>query len=85
MKLKLNTKASDWCTMWPDTWREYDYSLCCQQHDLDYANPFITRWDADVALLICVKNSSQPFLAVIMFIGVRCFGWMFKHYTPAIH
>ena len=80
MKL-LSTKASDWCSFWPDRCISYDYSACCEQHDRDYENPEISRWEADVALLICVNKHSNSFMATIMFIGVRCLRWAFKHYV----
>lgn len=83
MKL-LSTKASDWCSFWPDRWRTYDYSLCCKQHDDDYENPEVSRWEGDVSLLICVEKCANQFMATIMFIGVRCLGWAFKHYVPKV-
>lgn len=78
----IDKKASDFCTMWPDKWITYDYSACCQRHDEAYADPFISRWEADVELLQCVYRNSNPLMAITMFLGVRSFGWMFKHYVP---
>lgn len=96
--IKINTKASDWCTGWWDKIGDYDYSACCQKHDDEYADPAYSRWEADVNLLNCVRtqgkwdsdakiNSSIKTLisytwGTTMFIGVRTFGWMFKHYKP---
>jgi hypothetical protein len=80
---QIESKASDWCSFWPDHWITYDYSACCEQHDKDYEDDTVSRWDADVALMQCVCKQCKPVMAVIMFLGVRCFGWMFKHYvTP---
>lgn len=75
-------KASDWCTCWPDKWRGYDYSACCQKHDEDYANPEVSRWEADRDLFRCVWKESYLVWACVMFTGVRCFGWAFRHYVP---
>lgn len=80
----LNTKASNWCTLWPDRWINYDYSACCKIHDEDYANPGISRWDADLALCQCVAKHANTTMAVVMFLGLRLFGWAFKHYTPKV-
>lgn len=96
--VRLETKASDWCTAWWDKIGDYDYSACCQRHDEEYADPSVSRWEADVNLLNCVRkqgvwdtdnkwdSSKKIALAytwgTIMFIGVRSLGWMFKHYVP---
>jgi len=87
--MKLDTKASDWCTMWPDSWLGYDYSACCYQHDIEYEDPDIGRWDADVNLLQCVAKQGKTnfkgrLMAVVMFIGVRSAGWLFKHYVAQV-
>ena len=84
MKFKIDTKTSNWCTMWPDRWINYDYSVCCMIHDEDYADPSVSRWEADVRLLVCVEKNANSLMAVTMFLGVRLIGWMFKHYTPKI-
>ena len=75
-------QTTDYCSMWPDRWRNYDYSACCQQHDEDYANPKVGRLEADNKLFKCVKKSSNVFMATTMWVGVRCFGWAFKTWVP---
>jgi hypothetical protein len=79
---KLSIKASDWCSAWPDSWRSYDLSGCCHRHDNDYADPRVSRWVADVRLLGCVSRECNLLMGMVMFIGVRCAGWLFKHYIP---
>ncbi len=81
MKL-IDTKASNWCTLWPDRWINYDYSVCCKIHDEEYADETISRFEADVNLLNCVNKHANSVMAVTMFVGLRLFGWMFRHYTP---
>lgn len=77
---------SDHCTGWFEGW----WSHCCEIHDSQYANS-INRYVSDVDLLKCVTNSYPEVLmnspelavvisgaiAVIMFAGVRLFGWYF--------
>ena len=53
-------------------------------HDEDYADPSVSRWEADVKLLVCIEKNANSLMAVTMFLGVRLVGWMFKHYTPKI-
>jgi len=82
-------RAKHYCTLWLDLiWRD-----CCRQHDEDYSakagGP--TRWHSDLDLAACVWASSwSPSLgpvqrwlvranAVLMFCGVRSFGWLFWH------
>ena len=79
--LKIETKASDWCTMWPDKWKNYDLSACCHKHDDDYENVKISRLRADIDLFVCIKKNSTLIMACIMFMGVRCLGWLCKHYV----
>lgn len=74
----------DWCTAWPDKWRDIDYSECCHQHDLDYAqikagpNPLLMekqRRLADIKLMKCVQAKGLPVMGLIMLFGVRLFGY----------
>ena len=80
----------DWCTMWPDRWRGVDFSLCCKEHDEDYARiakikSFWKRiWQrrkADFKLSGCVKRKfnekdKSSVMPIIMLSGVRLFGWI---------
>ena len=37
----------DYCTLWPDRWKTYDWSFCCALHDELYADPDMPRSEAD--------------------------------------
>jgi len=77
----------DWCTAWPDRWAHIDYSECCHQHDIDYSYvcelPFLKgvweRRKADYRLMRCIQKSGLPWMGIVMFIGVRCCGWLFAY------
>ena len=75
-------KTTDYCSAWPDKWISYDYSTCCKRHDEDYADPKVGRLEADNRLFKCVRKHSNLLMAIIMWIGVRCCGWMFKTWAP---
>jgi hypothetical protein len=63
----------DCCTLWFDgTWRE-----CCCRHDRRYVNKRLSRKQADKLLYRCVKRKSNAFMASVMYVGVRSFGWYF--------
>ena len=81
---KLSKKTiKDWCTKWPEgiyspetgKWETWGY--CCREHDRDYTKK-IGRLAADNKLFKCVKDSGHPYMAAIMWLGVRVFGWL--HY-----
>jgi hypothetical protein len=78
----------DWCTAWPERWGHIDWSPCCKEHDEDYSkikkltgwkNLFKRIWlrrKADYKLGRCVWDKGLPPMGVIMFFGVRLFGWI---------
>lgn len=69
---------SDGCTAWPDG----DWEDCCRDHDVAYRSGhrgFAQRRRADLHLLTCVRKKGYPGLAVLMFLGVRGFGWLPFH------
>jgi len=66
-------KKKDFCTLWPDC----NYGMVCAQHDEDYHTHQVSRWVADVDLLKGVYAAGHPVIAVVMFVGVRSFGWIF--------
>lgn len=61
-----------YCSFWTDGGKRG----CCKAHDEAYSGA-IPRVDADVALYQCVFNSGRPVQALLMFLAVRCFGWIF--------
>jgi len=75
-------QTTDFCSFWPDRWRTYDYSSCCEIHDADYADPKVGRLEADNRLFKCVNKNANIFMATTMWIGVRLCGWMFKTWVP---
>ena len=67
------------CTGWFDHLGKCDWGHVCAKHDMLYMTPFgkdYTRYKADVVLLSGIWDICKP-MAVIMFIGVRLFGWYF--------
>lgn len=54
------------------------HNPCCEQHDLDYSAELgIDRRIADRDLLLCAVAHNRPWRGIVMFIGVRLFGWIF--------
>lgn len=74
----LHGMLEDQCTFAPDL----DVGSCCAAHDIAYAvggNEF-DRYDADVDFYYCIRAKNRPIVAVIYYIGVRTFGWLFFNY-----
>lgn len=70
--------ASDGCSGWPDG----DWEDCCFFHDIAYRSGdygFWARRKADVELFACVARKGYPGIAILMFFGVRAFGWVPFH------
>lgn len=66
-----------YCTGSPNFNR--DTQTCCERHDADYSKGSgVSRFQADIALLICVAAQGMLWRAIAMFIMVRAFGWL--HY-----
>lgn len=77
-------EQDNFCTAFPDNIRGTDISQCCKAHDDAYSvNTTITRHEADVNLMNCVKEAfpTNTFLAVVipllMYAGVRVAGRLF--------
>jgi len=77
-------EAIDWfcnkraySTCWFDSCCGMDWSNCSKFHDRRYNNKRLTRYQADKLLYRCVKRKSNTFIASLMFLGVRAFGWYF--------
>ncbi len=66
--------AKSFCTGWHT---HTSAESCCEQHDKHYQTGDISRWDADLRLYRCIRDSGRPVHAVIAFIAVRLFGWLF--------
>lgn len=68
----------------PGMQRDYVLALCCEQHDLDYADPKVGRLGADNKLFKFVNQHSNILMASVVWVGVGCLGWLFKHYVPEV-
>jgi hypothetical protein len=67
---------SDGCTCVPDL----NLSDCCRQHDYDYYSEkhcYRNRKEADKRMYRCVKSKGRPFIAILYYLGLRLFGWLF--------
>lgn len=63
---------SDGCTLFPEgNWHD-----CCVAHDIAYyyGGGEDKRLRADINLLKCVAEAGHPYIATVMFLGVRVFG-----------
>ncbi len=78
----IQKKKTNYCTCFP----EGDWYDCCWQHDHDCIlakeyDSYQMRLDADKKLEDCVKSKGHPFVAEVMYIGVRIwantFWWIF--------
>lgn len=65
--------APNGCTGIPWTTRFED---CCDRHDIAYALGY-SRADADWILRECIKDKGMPVRAWVVWLAVRCLGWMF--------
>lgn len=81
-------EQDNFCTAFPDKILGTDISQCCKAHDDAYSEQpvalvTITRHEADVELMNCVKEAfpTNTFLAIVipllMFAGVRIAGRLF--------
>lgn len=69
---------SDGCTGWPNG----DWEDCCVFHDVAYRSGdhgFWARRAADINLFICVARKGYVGMGILMFFGVRAFGWVPWH------
>jgi hypothetical protein len=60
----------DGCSFFP----EGKQTACCNAHDIAYSFGN-SRLEADRALRECVKACGKPYMAWVLFIGVRLFGY----------
>lgn len=60
------------CTLFPDG----NYGSCCQEHDLAYSKRLVSRSEADLKLYECIRERGRPKTAIIVYIAVRVFGWI---------
>lgn len=85
----IQIQQTDFCTSFPDNILGTDISQCCKAHDDAYSDTppvayiAVTRHEADVELMNCVKEAfpTNTFLAIIipllMYLGVRLGGRFF--------
>jgi hypothetical protein len=56
----------------------HETQSCCERHDEAYSPlSHMSRYDADVALLVCVAKRGHPWRAMLMFAVCRLAGWAF--------
>ena len=68
-----------------DNFLNKSWEDCCYQHDFDYNFGWaydITKDQADYELWSCVKDSGHPFIANLIYDGVRLGGWKFYQKGP---
>lgn len=72
----------DYCTMFPD----HKWGDCCKIHDNDYGiNGVCSRKEADKKLKNCLKEKGYKIVSIIIYIGVRTFGWLRFNYNREIY
>jgi hypothetical protein len=71
----MNFCNSGHCTCFPDTVLGIRHSACCRLHDFNYEKQHISRWTADKRFFKCLKKHTFFLLAILMWSGVRAFGW----------
>lgn len=64
------------CSCYIDACCGFNWKECCDRHDKRYANTRLTRYQADILLLRCIKKKSNTIHALLVFIAVRIFGWI---------
>lgn len=68
-----NSFTTDGCTFFPDGW----WRQCCVNHDFAYVilqNRLYADWD--LATCVAGFGGVSVIIAVAMFLGIRCFGWI---------
>ena len=66
----------DWCSYFPEyIWDKY-IGKVCYEHDVRYEDRNKSRWVADRELFLDVHDKGLPVTALIMWLGVRTFGWI---------
>lgn len=71
----MNQLSNNNCTCFPDIILEINHSVCCKLHDFNYGKQHISRWTADKRFFKCLKKKTYLLVAVLMWLGVRAFGW----------
>lgn len=77
---EIHTECDE-CTGVP----EFNIAHCCAQHDIAYESggTWQDRLTDDRVFRNCIWQNGEPVLAIIYFLGVRAFGWIFWKYMPA--
>lgn len=66
----------DGCTLWFDGWFGVSWRHCCDVHDFAY-EAGADKITADLDLALCVAQTGQGGMALIMLAGVSTLGWLF--------
>ena len=71
-----NRSQKDWCTMFYDG----DYGEeCCKPHDEAYVDKSSSKFKTDIKLFKCIKRKKNIAYALVAFIGVSTFGWIWRN------
>lgn len=78
-----NKFKSNGCNCVPDL----NLEKCCRVHDFRYwSHPhrlsYFERKEADQEFRDCIKEKGHPYIAVLYYLGVRLFGWLFYYTDP---
>ena len=58
-------------------WFEKRFQECCQEHDVDYVEQEISRYDADRKMYNCMKAKGYKVFGAITYYGfLRPLGWL---------
>lgn len=66
----------DGCTLWLQGWGQTSWRHCCDIHDGAYAGG-AEKIGADLELALCVAQTGNGLMGLIMLAGVTIFGWLF--------
>ena len=66
----------DGCTLWFDGWGDTSWRHCCDVHDLAY-EAGLAKVPADLELALCVAQTGNAAMGLVMLVGVTVFGWLF--------
>lgn len=71
---------SDGCTLWFDG----DWVHCCTAHDAAYASG-MDKLQADLELAVCVAQTGNGWMAVLMLLGLLLMGWpLYRRRAPRL-
>jgi len=70
MYLKKLPLQGNFCTCFPERIGKWIFQGCCFDHDDDFYNPNMTFMEANKKFYRCLKEKTNGFWALLMFLGV---------------